>query len=252
MFVCSTQNSQCLKIIVNCLKDLIPTCMMVINSQGITITHMSSSGSIIVNVNLNASQFDQFNLDTSQLILEVSLLQLALITSTIEDNDTITLSVSDEYICDDMRPSKMSIELTNKDIGKNQHYSLCLLNGELCPLAFPTLFYSGEVVMKSSSFARVVKEFNSYEAKYLDISVNDKTCTFSCSSRFLSSSTSIAIKDGANFSFNGSFDLKSLLMFVKAHSLAKNVKLCVENNKPLLLKYETSLGDITLCLSNKK
>jgi DNA polymerase III sliding clamp (beta) subunit (PCNA family) len=112
--------------------------------------------------------------------------------------------------------------------------------------------------MPSGDFQKIIRDL-SYLSEKLEIKSVGNELIFKCSGQFASAEIHRAESDGSmgyilkqepSKIIQGEFSLKNLSYFIKCTNLCSQIELYLENDLPLVVKYNVaSLGTIMLCLS---
>ena len=112
--------------------------------------------------------------------------------------------------------------------------------------------------MPSSDFQKIIRDLSSISEK-LEIKSVGNELIFHCNGPFASAEIRRAESDGSmdfvqkqesTKIIQGEFSLKNLGYFIKCTNLCNSVEMYLENNLPLIVKYNVaSLGEIRLCLA---
>jgi len=262
VFIAKTIQSSNIKTLFNALKDMITETSWVLKSSGIHNLNFNNSACVLAGTDLLFSGFDEFRCDYQQIIIGVNMLNLSLITNTVEDSDTVTIYI-DKNDYHDGDVSYLGFVFENGKIQTCRHFKLKLSNVAYDPSNFPTVSYSSVITFPSAGFQKIIKDFNSYEAKKMEIKSVGRELIFSCKSSLLTteirrseasdnSGISFASNNGTNVIDSGVFCLKSLASFVKCTPLCPQVEIHLQNNLPLVVVYKVgTLGVVKLCLKNE-
>jgi proliferating cell nuclear antigen len=123
----------------------------------------------------------------------------------------------------------------------------------------PAIKYDSVIIMNSGRFQKICKEIYLFSDKIEIMSVGDilyfKAHNTNVNQEICikPTNTSGGIKyetcDNRDEVIQGVFDLKCLVQFSKCANLSNTVKLCMKNDKPLIVECEVAqLGNVRMCL----
>ena len=123
---------------------------------------------------------------------------------------------------------------------------------------YPDVKFSSIINLPSSDFQKIIRDLAVISEK-LEIKSVGNELIFKCSGQFASAEIHRAESDGSmgfikrqdsNKITQGEFSLKNLGYFIKCTNLCSQIEVYLENNLPLVVKYDVAtLGDIKLCLA---
>ena len=112
--------------------------------------------------------------------------------------------------------------------------------------------------MPSSDFQKIVRDLANISEKLEIKSVGDELI-FKCIGQYAKAEIRRTETQGSmqfikkitnDKIIQGEFSLKNLVYFIKCTNLCNQIEMYLENNKPLIIKYNVaSLGEIKLCLA---
>jgi len=164
------------------------------------------------------------------------------------------------YSCDSKK-NRLCINISNKEKKQEFDYSIQIIDIDNDVLDISKVTFEAIVVMNSNDFQKICKDMNGLDAKYVSISLINKTFKIECSGDIGIGSASFNENDSGNIFINrqkgfenidicGRYDLKNLLLFTKCTNLCNSIEIYMKNDYPLLIKYTiASLGYMHLCLS---
>ena len=119
-------------------------------------------------------------------------------------------------------------------------------------LAIPDVKFSSIINLPSSDFQKIIRDLNSISDK-LEIKSVKSQLIFKCSGSYADVEIIRSESDGMNFVqknnkvIQGEFSLKNLNYFIKCTNLCNQIQLFMENDLPLIIKYNVaSLGEILI------
>lgn len=238
------------------LKDILVQTNIVFQEDGIRITSMDNSKIILAHLNLDASNFEQFNIQYPKITIGVTIFQLFRIINTLEPNDTLTMFIEKQHYSGGF-VSHLGLRFENGDIGQNRLFYLSLIEPDPQQPIMPEIEYSSIINLPSTDFQKIVRDLSVLDTKIEIKSVGDEII-FSVKGPFAEAHVSRSECD-ANLNYlkkdeleviQGVFSLKYLNYFIKCTGLCNNIELMLGNDMPLIVKYNVaSLGDIKLCLA---
>ena len=124
-------------------------------------------------------------------------------------------------------------------------------------LFIPDVTFSSVLNMPSNDFQKIIRDLSIISDK-LELKSCGSELIFKCSGQFASAEIRRYesqggmefIKKDENKIVQGEFSLKNLTYFIKCTNLCSQIEMYLENNLPLIVKYNVaSLGEIKLCLA---
>jgi DNA polymerase III sliding clamp (beta) subunit (PCNA family) len=112
--------------------------------------------------------------------------------------------------------------------------------------------------MPSNDFQKIIRDLAAISEK-IEIKSVENELIFKCSGQFAkaeirrseNNTNMQIINKQHNKIIQGEYSLKNLLYFIKCTNLCNQIEIYLENNRPLIVKYNVaSLGEIKMCLSS--
>ena len=243
------------------LKDILLETNITFTPEGIKIINMDKSHTILAHLNLDAKQFESFECKMDKIIIGVNMLHLFKLINTIDNDDTLTIYIEE---CDytDGVVQYLGLKFENGDIKQQKYQKLRLIEPEHEELEVPHVTFSSVLNLPSTDFQKIIRDLSCISDKIEIRSVvgNDGAeLIFKCRGGFAEAEVWRAESDGSmqylkkqehNKIIQGEFSLKNLGYFIKCTNLCNQIELYLENDLPLVVKYNVaSLGEIKLCLA---
>jgi proliferating cell nuclear antigen len=240
------------KILMSALKDILVDTNMVFTKEGIEIINMDKSNTVLVHLMLKACNFELFEIKQEKIIICFNMFHLYKLISSIDNDDTLSIFIDGKDYQDGI-VSNLSIEFMNKEMGHSKLQTLRLIEPDPVAIGMPVVNFSSIIKMNSSAFQKIIKDAAALSKKATITSISDELIV-SCKGQYATSGVNIKINRELQKHMlpvvQGDFSLKSLLCFTKCTNLSNELELSMENNTPLIIKYDVaSLGSIRLCLS---
>ena len=245
------------RILMTALKDILLDTNILFTKEGIKIINMDKSHTILVHLFLQACNFEYYECLYDKIIIGVNMLHLFKLISTIDNDDTLTIYIEKEDY-DDGVIQELGLKFENGDIKQCKIQKLKLIEPDLDEIEMPNILYSSIINMPSSDFQKIIRDLASISDK-LEIKSVDNELIFKCNGNYAkaeirrtetSNSMQFLQKQGNNEIIQGIFSLKNLIYFIKCTNLCNQIEIYLQNNKPLIVKYNVaSLGEIKLCLA---
>ena len=223
-------------------------------TSGMRITAIDETQTVLVNLKLEAQNFTKFVCKKKVMTLGVHLGWFYTILKTINNDESIILSVEHDD------PNNLNIEIVNQDEGTNKLYKLKMLDLDNSPLKVPELQFDAKIIMSSAKFQKLCKEMDVISS-FVEIQCTKDKIKFSCKGDMVSDlivpykndpniGVTILKKDKSPPVIQGIYELRRLVLFSKCSSLSNEIEIYMKNNFPLALKYTVAtLGRIFLCLT---
>jgi len=227
---------------------------------GIRLTALNPSQSILINMKLDADQFDEYVCTKQKIVVGINLQTLYKILKNVSNYDTIT------FYMDDKNSHKLGIKIENDDKNKRSQTDLKLMDLDYKDIEIPPATFNSVSTLPSSEFHRLCRDLNQF-SECVEITSIGKELRFRCKGEMVDHTTTITDSSDGNGVLNmesltvndnsdiiqGVFELKNLNVFTKCTGLCNNIELFLKNDFPLIIKYSVAdLGQIYLCCSQKK
>ncbi len=228
-----------------------------ISQSGIRIINMDKSHTILAHLFLDAKKFEHFYCKYPKIIIGVNMFHLFKLINSIDNDDTLTIFIEKKHFSDGI-VDKLGLKFENGDIKQCKITYLKLIEPDEEELEMPSVKFSSIINLPSTDFQKIVRDLQNISER-LEIKSVGNELIFRCQGPFANSEIRRAESDGtmeivhkSNESniIQGEFSLKNLSYFIKCTNLCSNIEMYLENDLPLVVKYEVaSLGEIKLCLA---
>ena len=246
------------RILMAALKDILLDTNLVFTKEGISIINMDKTHTILVNLSLKSENFEFFQCKRDKIIIGVNMIHLFKLITSIDNDDTLTIYIENEDYNDGV-VTHLGLKFENGEIQQCKIQKLKLIEPEHDELQIPQdVVFSCILNIPSSDFQKIIRDLANISEK-LEIKSVDDELIFKCDGQFAKAEIRRTENNG-NMQFiqkqndskiiQGEFSLKNLSYFIKCTNLCNQIEIYLENNKPLIVKYNVaSLGDIKLCLA---
>lgn len=245
------------RILMAALKDILLETNIVFTKQGIKIINMDKTHTILVHLFLKAENFEFFECKEEKIIVGVNILHLFKLITTIDNDDTLTIYIENEDYNEGI-VTELGLKFENGNIKQSKIQKLKLIEPEQDELEIPDVKFSSVINMPSNDFQKIIRDLAAISEKIEIKSVEDELI-FKCSGQFAKAEIRRS-ENNANMQIlnkqhnkiiQGEYSLKNLLYFIKCTNLCNQIEIYLENNRPLIVKYNVaSLGEIKMCLSS--
>jgi len=240
------------------LKDILLETNITFEPDGMRITNMDKSHTILVHLFLGAQNFEFYECKQEKIIIGVNMFHLFKLINTIESEETLTIYIENSDYVDGI-VSHLTLKYENGSVKQCKTHKLRLIEPEPEELTYPDVTFSSIINLPSCDFQKIIRDLSCISDK-LEIKSVGNELIFKCSGPFASAEIHRAESDGmSGMSFSskqdsskiiqGEFSLKNLSYFIKCTNLCQQIEIFLENDLPLVVKYNVaSLGEIKLCL----
>ena len=245
------------RILMMALKDILLETNITFTQSGIKIINMDKSHTILVHMDLLAENFELYDCKKNKIVIAVNMLHFFKLINTIDNDDTLTIYIEEQDFLDGI-VTHLGLKFENGDIKQCKIQKLRLIEPDDEELEIPQVTFSSIINMPSIDFQKIVRDLGLLSDKLEIRSVNNEII-FKCTGSFASAeirrsemdgSLEYSLKPGSDSIIQGNFSLKNLSYFIKCTPLCQHIELYLENNLPLIVKYDiASLGTIKLCLA---
>ncbi len=246
------------RILMTALKDILLDTNITFTKDGIKIINMDKSHTILVHLNLDASNFEYFHCAFNKIIIGVNMFHLFKLINSIDNDDTLTLFIEKKHYMDGI-VKYLGMRFENGIIKQCKTQYLRLIEPDDQELEIPNVTYTSIINLPSSDFQKIIRDTSNL-ANRLEIKCVNDELIFSLEGPFAKveivrsecdGNLEFVKKQKVNDIIQGEFDLKYLSYFIKCTNLCNSIELMIENDLPLIVNYKVaSLGEIKLCLSS--
>ncbi len=240
------------------LKDILLETNIYFQPDGIRISNMDKSHTILAHMYLAAQNFELFECKKEKIIIGVNMFHLFKLINSIDNDDTLTIYIENNDYADGV-VSHLGLKFENGDIKQCKTQKLRLIEPDHEDMEFPDVKFSSIINLPSSDFQKIIRDLSCISDK-LEIKSVGNELIFKCQGQFASAeihraeadgSMGFVLKQDSSKVIQGEFSLKNLGYFIKCTNLCSQIELYLENDLPLVVKYDVaSLGKIMLCLSS--
>lgn len=242
--------------LITALKDILVETNITFSQDGIRIINMDKSHTILAHLHLKAENFEEFICKKSKIVVGVNMFQLFKLINSIDSDDTLTIYIKEEHYHDGI-VEYLGLKFENGAINQCKTQLLRLIDPEDEELELPDVTFSSVISMPSSDFQKNIRDISSLSDRVEIRSVGNELI-FSLDGPYASvqirrsemeGHLEYVTKQEDTSIVQGVFPLKFLSYFVKCTNLCSSIELMLENDLPLVVKYNVaSLGEIKLCL----
>ena len=251
-----------IRTLMSALKDILLETNIVFTKDGIKIINMDKSHTILVHLNLEAKNFELYECKMDKIVIGVNVFHLFKLINSIDNNDTLTIYIEDTDYSDGV-VQFLGLKFENATIKQQKIQKLRLIEPDTDELSLPDIKFSSILNLPSLDFQKIVRDLtcisDKIEIKSI-VTVNGVELIFKCSGGFAEAEIRRTESDG-NMEYvkkqdvskiiQGEFSLTNLGYFIKCTNLCNQIELYLENNLPLIVKYNVaSLGVIMLALAS--
>jgi proliferating cell nuclear antigen len=243
------------------LKDILLETNITFTPEGIKIINMDKSHTILAHLSLHADKFETYDCKLDKIIIGVNMLHLFKLINTIDNDDTLTIYIEESDYMDGV-VQYLGLKFENGDIKQQKFQKLRLIEPEHEELVVPEVMFSSVLNLPAADFQKTIRDLSCISDKIEIRSVvgsEGAELIFRCSGGFAQAEVRRAESDGSmqyiktqdkSKIIQGEFSLKNLGYFIKCTNLCNTIEMYLENNMPLVVKYNVaSLGEIKLCLA---
>ena len=244
------------------LKDILLETNIIFTKHGIKIINMDKSHTILVHLSLEAHNIELFDCKLDKIIIGVNMYHLFKLINSIDNDDTLTIYIEEADYTDGI-VQYLGLKFENCLIKQHKIQKLRLIEPDNDELAVPDVKFSSVLNLPSVDFQKIIRDLSciSDKIEIKSIATSDGVeLIFKCTGGFAQAEIRRTESDG-NMEFitkqdvskiiQGEFSLKNLSYFIKCTNLCSQIELYLENNLPLVVKYNVAtLGVIMLALAS--
>ena len=227
---------------------------LIFDDTGVKIMELETSELIVVSVYMSRDNFQLYQINTPKICVGINVDRFIQVLASGTSDDTITIFIpNDANHYNNGVVNYLSIYFENT-------YMDNLVNIPTIDLVphldeYPTLVYTTTINFTTQLFMQCVKSHGKNSNK-LEIEFANNVLSFSTEgnlgkivSTFKEKELNIVNSNPVKI-IQGHYALRYLISFAKFASITDQLELCLENNMPLLCKFENSLAVIQLALKD--
>ena len=235
--------------LIEAIKDILTDVNLEFDSTGIKIMAMDGTHTILVHLRLQADRFDEYYCPAKH-ILGVNMINFFKLVKTMSNSESIVLYVKKSDT------TKLGVDILNGEKQMVTHYSLNLIEVDVCPIPIPPVQFPSIITMPSTDFQKIIRDMHTL-GEIVEIQSASQELVFRCKGDFADQETIFSIGQSglmqskvASEIVQGNFHLKFLVLFTKCTSLCSDISLYMKNDYPLIVEYNVAgLGEIKLALA---
>jgi proliferating cell nuclear antigen len=249
IFKCKSNEAYCIKILAELLSNNIKTGCFVIDDTGIYLRMMDHHRSILIDLNLNANNFQVYKYSSKKIYLGINLNHFHKMLKSIKKKDSIELFINENA------PNDLGIKVIPKENNRVTTSYIKIQNVQNLDINIPT-GYSKPIIVSSSEYQKLVKEMSSIGSTLKVVSKN-YSIEFSCDAGGILKRT---VQFGEVFDddsekdaleYEQEFVTDQLCRITKLSGLSSNMQ--IFPGKPLLFTSSVgSLGKISIYIKSKE
>ena len=246
-----TVQSNAIKTLVEGLKDIVTDVNFNVSSGGIRVTAIDNKNVTMANLNLVANGFEYFH-SSGKMNLGINMTSLNVFIKSVGNNDLLSMYVEKKD------ETKLNIVIENKEKNKKIKSVLRLLDLDYEEYSIPDIKFDSVIKLPANDFQKYCKDLSNISDTLI---IKNRNKEFILSAEGDSGSTDIILGEtlsGVEFNnlsgdnFEGHFNMKYILMFIKNSNLCTNVEIFLKEDHPMILVYSVaSLGSLKFVLAPK-
>lgn len=250
IFKCKSNEAYCIKILAELLSNNIKTGCFVIDDTGIYLRMMDHHRSILIDLNLNANNFQVYKFNSKKIYLGINLNHFHKMLKSIKKKDSIELFITEDA------PNDLGIKVIPKENNRVTTSYIKIQNVQNLDINIPT-GYNKPIIVSSSEYQKLVKEMSSIGSTLKVLSKN-YSIEFSCNAGGILKRTvqfgeifddDATDKDSSEY--EQEFVTDQLCRITKLSGLSNNMQ--IFPGKPLLFTSSVgSLGKISIYIKSKE
>ena len=154
IFKCKSNEAYCIKILAELLSNNIKTGCFVLDDTGIYLRMMDHHRSILIDLSLNANNFQVYKFNSKKIYLGINLNHFHKMLKSIKKKDSIELFI------DENAPNDLGIKVIPKENNRVTTSYIKIQNVQNLDINIPT-GYSKPIIVSSSEYQKLVKEMSS-------------------------------------------------------------------------------------------
>ena len=248
IFKCKSNEAYCIKILAELLSNNIKTGCFVLDDTGIYLRMMDHHRSILIDLSLNANNFQVYKFNSKKIYLGINLNHFHKMLKSIKKKDSIELFI------DENAPNDLGIKVIPKENNRVTTSYIKIQNVQNLDINIPT-GYSKPIIVSSSEYQKLVKEMSSI-GNTLKVPSKNYSIEFSCNAggilkRTVQFGEIDEDEDKDATEYEQEFVTDQLCRITKLSGLSTNMQ--IFPGKPLLFTSSVgSLGKISIYIKSKE
>lgn len=248
IFKCKSNEAYCIKILAELLSNNIKTGCFVLDDTGIYLRMMDHHRSILIDLSLNANNFQVYKFNSKKIYLGINLNHFHKMLKSIKKKDSIELFI------DENAPNDLGIKVIPKENNRVTTSYIKIQNVQNLDINIPT-GYSKPIIVSSSEYQKLVKEMSSI-GNTLKVLSKNYSIEFSCNAggilkRTVQFGEIDEDEDKDATEYEQEFVTDQLCRITKLSGLSTNMQ--IFPGKPLLFTSSVgSLGKISIYIKSKE
>ena len=246
IFKCKSNEAYCIKILAELLSNNIKTGCFVLDDSGISLRMMDHHRSILIDLMLNAENFQMYKFNSKKIYLGINLNHFHKMLKSIKKKDSIELFIDEEA------PNDLGIRVIPKENNRVTTSTIKIQNVQNLDINIPT-GYNKPIIVSSSEYQKLVKEMSSIGSTLKVVSKN-YSIEFSCNAGGILKRTvqfGEIDEDDTTEHYEQEFVTDQLCRITKLSGLNNNMQ--IYPGKPLLFSSSIgSLGKISIYIKSKE
>jgi proliferating cell nuclear antigen len=250
LLLIKTVQSQCIKILIESLKEVLTDINLYFDSNGLKIMTMDNARVALVYVRLNKDNFEEYH-TKNKLICGINLIYFFKLLKTVGNNDVLSIFIRED------NNNELGIRIENREKNTVTESYLKMLEISEEKLDIPDIQYDSVISMPSVDLQKYCRDL-SIISNVVNISNVNPSFILESKGDFASQRIVIGeTQNGLIFSKKNQnvselFDLKYLNSFTKSTNLCSTVEIFLKEEYPLIIEYNVAnLGKLQYCLAPK-
>jgi proliferating cell nuclear antigen len=250
LLLIKTVQSQCIKILIESLKEVLTDINLYFDSNGLKIMTMDNARVALVYVRLNKDNFEEYHAK-NKLICGINLIYFFKLLKTVGNNDVLSIFIRED------NNNELGIRIENREKNTVTESYLKMLEISEEKLDIPDIQYDSVISMPSVDLQKYCRDLSIISNV---VNISNVNSSFILESKGDFASQRIVIgetQNGLIFSKKNQnvselFDLKYLNSFTKSTNLCSTVEIFLKEEYPLVIEYNVAnLGKLQYCLAPK-
>lgn len=249
-----TIQTEAIKSVFETLREIIQDCNIIADEEGLRILMMDSIGSTMVHLKFFAENFDNYECNAEQITLGISVPAIYSLFKTISKNDVLTMRIEEG------KEHLLIINFDNPDFKASEEIEYKLLDIDDNEFPVPDVEFDSICRLSSAYFQKILRS-RQRTSENISIGTVGPSMIFTSSGdyarrRLVVGETTSQIGDGIFFCrknediIEGTYPIKSLLLFAKATSIHPSVEIFLKKDFPIIIQYPVAnLGILKFALA---
>lgn len=252
-FFFKTEQGYSFKLLIDLLQNTIRYPCFNVSSKGLELLMLDHYQRLLVNVELPASNFIEFNCD-KPIVFGITSTYMQKLIKAVKRRNFLSLQVTED------RPSDLKITVVPKDKTSVREYAVKIQHVQMIDVDIPT-GYDSPIHILCSDYQQMCKEIGGMDAQVVEMHVTGKQIQFECNAEDIYSKkfrfgVDLDTNKNASHGFKMTFDINQLVRLGKLSGIggtSSYMKIFAVEGYPLLFQVNVgTLGTLSIYMKSNE